>query len=139
MVQTTWCPKRCTLMRMYASGMIVNGVLNTLNVQVSTGVPYTHTSNPLWGHFTAMCTRCACGAKTLPTMGPPPPPPDGPCSGSGGKSAKTRGRSVWRSPCLHSTHTTEHMLPTQTNTPQNTIVQSIYPHVHNPGTTQLLA
>ena len=24
------------------------GVLNALNVEVTTGVPYTHTSNPLW-------------------------------------------------------------------------------------------
>ena len=58
-------PKSCTLMKICTSEVILDGVLNTLNVQVSTGVSYT--SNPLWA-VSLQCARNAHSAKTRPVL-----------------------------------------------------------------------
>ena len=57
-------PKKVHPMKMYASGVILDGVLGALNVHVSTGVLETHMANPLSGVFIVL-TQCERSPHTV--------------------------------------------------------------------------
>ena len=51
-------------MKIYSCEVILDGLLNALNNQLSTGVSYTHKSDPLWG----VSLQCARSSHAVPTQ-----------------------------------------------------------------------